>query len=500
MSTRPAAVVVLAAGEGTRMRSATPKVLHSLGGRSLLGHAVTTAGALDPEHLVVVVGHGRDQVEQHLTEASPGTRTAVQEQRLGTGDAVRCALEALPQMSGTVVVTYGDVPLLTAETVRGLLQRHEDDGNAVTVLTSDVPDPTGYGRIVRADSGAVAGIVEHADADDRQRAITEINSGIYAFDAAVLADGLSRITTDNTQGELYLTDVLGIARNDGGRVGAEQIADTWQTEGVNDRVQLAQLGAELNRRVVLSWMRAGVTVLDPATTWIDVQVQLERDVLLRPGVQLHGATSVAEGAEIGPDTTVTDCEVQAEATVVRSQVTGAHIGPRATVGPFSYLRPETVLGAGAKVGAYVEVKSATIGPDSKAPHLSYIGDAQVGTGTNLGAAMVTVNYDGQSKHPTVVGDHVRIGSDTMLVAPVTIGDGSYTAAGSVITEDVPAGSLAIARGRQRNVEDWVPKRRPGTPAAQAAEAAQRDQGPSNHPDSSGRSETSDNHGERESTT
>jgi bifunctional UDP-N-acetylglucosamine pyrophosphorylase/glucosamine-1-phosphate N-acetyltransferase len=474
--TRPAAVVVLAAGEGTRMRSSTPKVLHLIGGRSLLGHALATARALEPTHLAVVVRHERDLVAEHVAEVDPAAVVADQDAVKGTGRAVACGLAELARtadapLAGTVVVTYGDVPLLDPGTLRDLVAAHEADGAAATVLTARVADPSGYGRVLRDAAGDVLAIVEHKDADDDQRAVDEINSGIYAFDAAVLADALGRITTDNAQGELYLTDVLAIARADGRRVAAVATADVWQVEGVNDRVQLAALGAELNRRVVTAWMRAGVTVVDPATTWIDVDVELAPDVTLLPGTQLHGATRVAGGATVGPDTTLTDCTVGPGADVVRTHGTGATIGAGATVGPFSFLRPGTALGEHGKIGAYVETKNAVIGTGSKVPHLSYVGDAEIGEHTNIGAATVFVNYDGVRKHRTLVGDHVRIGSDNMLIAPVTIGDGAYTGAGSVIDHDVPPGALGVARAKQTSIEGWVERRRSGTPAAQAAARA-----------------------------
>lgn len=475
MTTRPAAVVVLAAGEGTRMKSKTPKVLHRIGGRSLVGHAVAAAQELDPDHLVVVVGHGRELVSEHVAEIAPAATIAVQAQQLGTGHAVQCALSEIPEQAGVVVVTYGDVPLLTGETLHELVDTHVFSGNAVTVLTAEVADPTGYGRIIRDADDAVMGIVEHKDASDAQLHIREINSGIYAFDAGVLRSGLGRIGSDNAQGELYLTDLVEIARSDGGRVGAMLISDSWQTEGVNDRVQLAAMGRELNRRLLERWMRAGVTVVDPATTWVDVEVTLAPDVTLLPGVQLHGATRVDEGATIGPDTTLTDCVVGPGASVVRTHAAAAEIGQDATVGPFTYLRPGAVLGPRSKAGAYVEIKGSTVGEGAKVPHLTYVGDAEIGAGSNIGAATVFVNYDGVAKHRTVVGEHARIGSDTMLVAPVTVGDGAYTAAGSVITEDVPPGAMAVARGRQRNIEGWVERRRAGTPAADAAARARRRQ-------------------------
>ncbi|CRK61504.1 N-acetylglucosamine-1-phosphate uridyltransferase / Glucosamine-1-phosphate N-acetyltransferase [Alloactinosynnema sp. L-07] len=467
--------VILAAGEGTRMRSATPKVLHRVAGRPLVEHAVRAADGLKPEHLVVVIGHGRDAVGAHLESLAHvlgrEVTVAVQETQDGTGHAVACGLAPLPELTGTVLVTYGDVPLLDTATLNGLLDAHTAGGNAVTVLTANVPDPTGYGRIVRDADGAVTAIVEQKDATAEQRSITEINSGVYAFAAEVLTDGLSRLSTDNAQGELYLTDVLGIARGDGRRVGALVCDDPWLVEGVNDRVQLARIGAELNRRVVEGWMRAGVTIVDPATTWIEAEVELARDVLIEPNVQLRGGTTIGEGATIGPDTTLTDVIVGAGASVVRTHGSSAEIGDSATVGPYAFLRPGTKLGADGKIGTFVEVKNSEIGAGSKVPHLSYVGDATIGEHSNIGAASVFVNYDGVNKHRTVVGSHVRTGSDNMFVAPVTVGDGAYSGAGTVIRRNVPPGALAISGGLQRNIDDWVVHRRPGTAAAEAAERA-----------------------------
>jgi bifunctional UDP-N-acetylglucosamine pyrophosphorylase/glucosamine-1-phosphate N-acetyltransferase len=466
-----AAVVVLAAGEGTRMRSSTPKVLHGFAGRSLLGHAVAAAESLHPDVLVVVVGHGRDRVAAHLAAIAPQARVAVQQQQRGTGHAVECALPQVPS-HGTVVVTYADVPLLTPATLAALVAEHSCAGAAVTVLTAQVPDPTGYGRVLRDASGAVEQIVEHRDADEAQRAVREINSGIYAFDAPALRTYLARLDSANEQGECYLTDVVRLARADGLPVGTLLLDDALQTQGVNDRVQLAALAREANRRLLEQWMRAGVTVVDPATTWVDVSVQLARDVTLLPGVRLEGSTAVGESAVVGPDCTLADTVVEAGASVVRSHVTGARIGAGASVGPYTFLRPGTVLGPDVKVGAYVEVKASTVGAGSKVPHLSYVGDATIGEGSNIGAATIFVNYDGVAKHTTTVGDHVRIGSDTMLVAPVEVGDGAYTAAGSVITEDVPPGAMAVGRARQRVIRGWVARRRAGTASATAAARAQ----------------------------
>jgi bifunctional UDP-N-acetylglucosamine pyrophosphorylase/glucosamine-1-phosphate N-acetyltransferase len=469
-------VVVLAAGEGKRMRSALPKVLHPIGGRSLLGHALAAADGVAPERVVVVVGHGREQVVEHLAEVAPAALTAVQEQQNGTGHAVRVALQAAaPDVTGTVLVVCGDVPLLRTETLGDLLAAHRGGGAAVTVLTAVVPDPTGYGRIVRDDDGALAAIVEQRDATVSQQLIAEINSGVYAFDARLLREALGKLSADNSQGEEYLTDVVAIARAAGAVVATSTTADHHEILGVNDRVQLAELGRALNARVLDGHMRAGVTVIDPASTWIDVGVTLEPDVTIRQNTQLHGDTAVAVGADIGPNSTLTDTVVGAGATVLASHTTDVQIGPGATVGPFSYLRPGTRLGPRTKAGAFVEIKNSTVGAGSKVPHLSYVGDGDIGEGSNIGCGTVFVNYDGVDKHRTVVGDHVRVGSDTMLVAPVTLGAGSYTAAGSVIIKDVPPGARAVARGTQRNVENWVIRKRPGTKAAAAAEAAQHDE-------------------------
>jgi bifunctional UDP-N-acetylglucosamine pyrophosphorylase/glucosamine-1-phosphate N-acetyltransferase len=322
-----------------------------------------------------------------------------------------------------------------------------------------MPDPTGYGRVVRDDAGAVTAVVEHKDADDAVRAIDEVAVSVYAFDAAHLRDALGRLSTDNAQGEEYLTDVVGLHADGGLGVAAHVAAVAAETMGVNDRVQLGQARRLLNDRIVEHWQRAGVTVVDPATTWVDVDVRLAQDVEVRPGTQLQGRTTVAESAVVGPDTTLLDVEVGEGASVVRTHAEKAVIGPEATVGPFTYLRPGTRLGRGSKAGAYVEIKASEVGDGSKVPHLSYVGDAVIGRDSNIGAATVFVNYDGRAKHRTTVGDGVRIGSDTMLVAPVEVGDGAYTAAGSVITQDVPAGALGVARGRQRNIEGWVARTR-----------------------------------------
>lgn len=470
---RPAAVIVLAAGEGTRMKSATPKVLHTISGRSLVGHVVAAARALEPEHLLVVVGHAREQVTAHLAGTDAAVRTAVQYEQNGTGHAVRAGLAELPELTGTVVITAGDTPLLTPDTLRALVEAHAADGNAVTVLTAEVPDPTGYGRIVRDADGSVLAIVEQKDATDEQRAIPEINSGVFAFDAALLTDALAKVTTDNAQGEEYLTDTLGILREAGHRVGASVAEDHREIAGINNRVQLAEARRILNDRLLHRAMLEGATIMDPASTWLDVTVEFEPDTLVLPNTQLYGATRLASGAQVGPNCTLTDTLVGPGATVSNTVAVSAEIGEAASVGPYAYLRPGAKLGPKAKAGTYVEMKNATLGEGTKVPHLSYVGDATIGDYTNIGAASIFVNYDGQAKHHTTIGSHCRTGSDNMFVAPVTVGDGAYTAAGSVITKDVPAGSLAVARGQQRNIEGWVARKRPGSAAAHAAEQAQQ---------------------------
>ncbi|MGY1842305.1 bifunctional UDP-N-acetylglucosamine diphosphorylase/glucosamine-1-phosphate N-acetyltransferase GlmU [Modestobacter sp. SYSU DS0875] len=471
------AVIVLAAGQGTRMRSRTPKVLHEIGGRSLLGHVLAAAEPLGATQTVVVVGSGREAVEEHLARTAPLARPVVQEEQRGSGHAAAVALDALPELTGSVVILNGDAPLVRSETLSGLVAAHSAAGAVLTVLTAEVDDPTGLGRIVRDDDGAVRAIVEEKDADAAQRAIAEVNAGVYVGDAAAVREALTRVGSANQQGEQYLTDVLGLLVADGRPVGGHRADDPDDTLGCNDQRELAARRRTLNDRVLDRLMRAGVVVVDPLTTWVDVTVEVAAEAVLHPGTQLLGATTVAAGAVVGPDTTLVDTEVGEGASVVRSHVHLAEIGPEASVGPFSYLRPGSRLARKAKVGAYVETKNVQLGAGSKVPHLSYVGDATIGEGTNIGAATVFVNYDGVAKHHTTVGDHVRIGSDTMLVAPVTVGDGAYTAAGSVITGDVPPGAMGVARATQRNVAGWVSRRRPGSPAAQAAEAAQRSAAP-----------------------
>lgn len=480
----PAAVIVLAAGEGTRMKSTTPKVLHRIAGRSLVGHALAAARGATPEHLSVVVRHQRDLVAAHIAEVDPDAVIADQDEVKGTGRACECGLDVLPaDLSGTVIVTMGDVPLLTSQTLTDLTAAHEATGSSVSVITAELADPTGYGRVLRDSEGAVERIMEHKDAlaaaqagGDHADAINvrEINSGIYAFDAALLRSALAEVDTNNAQGEMYLTDVIGIARRDGGRVSAHLIADLWQTEGVNNRSQLSRLGGELNQRVLQKWMLAGVTIVDPATTWIDVNATIGEDTTILPGTQILGASTIGSNVTIGPDSTLKDMEIYDGASLIRTHAELSIVRQDASVGPFAYLRPGSDLGAGGKIGTFVETKNSTIGTGSKVPHLTYVGDATIGQHSNIGASSVVVNYDGIKKHRTTIGDHCRMGSDTMYVAPVTIGDGAGSGAGTVIRKDVPAGALAINVTPQRNIEGWATAKRPGTPQAEAAAAAHAD--------------------------
>jgi bifunctional UDP-N-acetylglucosamine pyrophosphorylase / glucosamine-1-phosphate N-acetyltransferase len=468
---RERTVVVLAAGEGKRMKSALPKVLHPLLGRSMLGHVLAATAPLRAGGRIVVVGHGAEAVAAHVAQIAPDAVTVLQAEQRGTGHATRVALAALPA-KGTVVVINGDIPLLRSQTLLGLVEAHEESAAAATILTAELADPHGFGRVVRhLGTRALDAIVEERDADPAQRAIREINAGLYAFDAELLVPALRRLTTDNSQGEEYLTDVIGLLVAEHRAVHAYVAEDATEVLGCNDRVELAALRAQLRRRTNEAWMRAGVSIVDPNTTWIDVTVQLGTDATVEPNTHLRGTTTVDTGAVVGPDTTLVDVRVGEGARVVRTHAEGAAVGPGASVGPFAYLRPGTVLHAESKVGTFVEVKNSEVGAGSKIPHLSYVGDATIGEHSNIGAANVTVNYDGVAKHRTVIGSHVRTGSDTMLVAPVTVGDGAYTAAGSVIVKDVPPGALGVARAPQRNVAGWVERRRSGTGSAKAASAA-----------------------------
>ena len=449
-------VIVLAAGRGTRMRSATPKVLHDLCGLPLIGWVLRAAEDAGAGRTVVVDQPAR-VLDGHLPDGVEIVEQHADRHGDGTGGAVTAALGAVDPERPVVVLT-GDAPLVTGEVVRALLQTHEAEGNAATVLSAELDDPGQLGRVVRDADGAVTKIVEtkvSGDATDDELLIREVNAGVYCFSGDRLLDALPRVGDGNAQGERYLPDVLGILRADGHRVGAHRAPVPEIVLGVNDRAELAVVREVAQARIHEAHLRAGVTIVQPASTVIDAGVTIEPDATIEPGCVLRGSTSVAERAVVGPHTTAIDATIGAGATVLHSHVVGAVAEAGATIGPFSYLRPGTVLREGAKAGAFVEIKNSDVGAGSKVPHLSYVGDADIGPGSNLGAATITANYDGFRKHRTTVGAGVRTGVDTTLVAPVTVGDGAYTGAGSVITRDVPARALGIARARQHILDGYA---------------------------------------------
>ncbi|MBB2974883.1 bifunctional UDP-N-acetylglucosamine pyrophosphorylase/glucosamine-1-phosphate N-acetyltransferase [Microbacterium endophyticum] len=452
------------------MKSRLPKVLHEIGGRPLVGHVLDTARSLNPARVVVVVRHERDLVESAIKADDPNVDVVDQDEVPGTGRAVELALQALTDFDGDVLVLSGDVPLLDADTISLLVAAHRASTAAVTLLSALMEDPFGYGRILRSDRGSVERIVEQKDATSDEAAIAEINAGVYVFQSVELRKRIGLVGSTNAQGERYLTDMVALLRADGLAAEATVAPDATAVLGVNDRVQLSEAARTLNARTVDKWQREGVTVLDPATTWIDTNAVLAADVTLLPNTFILGATTIAAGATVGPDTTLRDCEVAEDAKITRADATLAVIGERVNIGPFAYLRPGTVVQADGKVGTFVETKNSTIGVGSKVPHLSYVGDTTIGAHVNLGAGAITANYDDLTKHRTEIGDEVHTGSHNVFVAPVKIGDGAKTGAGAVIRKDVPAGALALSVAPQRNVTGWVETNRPGTRAADAAAA------------------------------
>ena len=442
MTHAPLACLILAGGKGTRMKSEQPKLLHELCGRSLLGWTLAAVAELAPDPVVAVVPAGESAVAASLPD---WVRPAVQEQPLGTGDAARSGRQALAGFAGDVLVLNGDHPLTDPASLRDLVAGHRAAGAAASVLTFDRTPSIGgdFGRVVRAADGSLQGIVEAGDASDEERALTEVNSGIYVFDAGLLWPALDRLESANRQGELYLTDVVAVLRGEGRLVAGHRHDDATVALGVNTRADLAEAGAILRARIAREHMLAGVTIVDPATTYIDASVRIEPDVVVQPFTILQGDSLLQRGCVVGPNAVVVD----------------SRIGPGAEVGPFCLLRPGTVLEAGAHAGHFVEIKNARIGEGAKVPHLSYIGDAEIGAQTNIGAGAITANYDGHQKQRTVIGRDVHTGSDNVFVAPVTIGDGAWTAAGSIITDDVPPDALAVARARQKNIEGYGKRKR-----------------------------------------
>lgn len=446
------AAIILAAGAGTRMKSKKLKVVHEVLGRPLVRWVVEAAKEAGADRVVTVVGHMRDQV---IPLVEGDTEVVVQEAQRGTADAVLAAADALAGFDGAVVVLSGDSPLIQPEAIRQMAALREEHNAAVIVLTMELENPFGYGRIVRDGAGEVARIVEQKDASPEEAAITECNSGVYCFDARALFDALSQVNSDNAQGEFYLTDVLAISRAAGRPVLAYKTSDAEQCLGVNSRGQLAEATRVMQRRINDAHMAAGVTMWDPATAYIGPEVEIAPDVELLPNVVLLGKTTIGEDSVVGPDSRLTDTRVGCGCRIDETVAVEALIDDGATCGPRAYLRPAAHLCEGAKAGTHVEIKKSTIGKGSKVPHLSYIGDTTMGEGVNIGAGSITCNYDGANKHATVIEDGAFVGSDTMMVAPVTIGAGALVGAGSTITKDVTPGALALGRARQQEIEGWV---------------------------------------------
>lgn len=446
--------VVLAAGQGKRMKSKLYKVLHPVCGKPMVGHVLDTVKATGCERTVVVVGHGAEKVKAYVGQ---NAEYVLQETQLGTGHAVKQAKDLLGSETGTTVVAYGDTPLITSKTLEGLMALHEERGASVTVLTAVMNDPSGLGRIIRNEDGALMKIVEQKDCSAEEAAIREINTGIYCFDNAKLFAALEEVTPNNMQGEYYLTDVIGILREQGDLVLAFQTADATESIGVNDRLALSEAEGYMQERINRGHMLNGVTIIDPASTYIGADVVIGADTVLYPGTVLKGKTVIGEDCVIGPASEIEDCVIMDGAAVKHSVLNQAQVGARASVGPFAYLRPGAVLGEEVKVGDFVEIKNATIGDGSKVSHLSYVGDAEVGKNVNIGCGAITVNYDGYNKSRTEIGDDAFIGSNVNLVAPVTVGKGAFVVAGSTITRSVPENDLAIARPRQENKPGYADK-------------------------------------------
>ena len=450
------AAAILAAGLGTRMKSKTAKVLHAVCGRPMITWVGAALEEVSPDRtLVVLAPDVADEVHSLLSQH---VEMVLQERQLGTGDAVRAASGALEGFDGDVLVLYGDTPLITGEALASLVRAHREHEPACTLLTVDVGDPSHYGRVCRDGDGRVTRVVEHRDADADERKICEINGGVYVFEAASLWEALALVGSENAQGEIYLTDVIGILASRGMAVLAHKVDDSAVVLGVNSRQDLAAAGEIMRRRILERHMLAGVTITDPASTYIEAEVSIGRDTVLEPMTILAGETTIGEDCVIGPSSRVVDSMIDDAASVTASHVIGAEIGSGVSVGPFAYLRPGARLAAGAKAGAFVEIKNSEIGAGAKVPHLSYVGDSEIGAGTNIGAGNITANYDGISKFRTVIGCDVHTGADTVFVAPVEIGNGAMTGAGSVITGDVPPDALGIGRARQRNIEGYASKK------------------------------------------
>ena len=444
--------VVLAAGQGTRMKSKLYKVLHPVMGRPMVQHVITQLKQVQVDEMVTVVGYGAEKVIKELGNVS---EFVTQKEQLGTGHAVQQAEALLLDKSGTTIVVCGDTPLITGKTYQALFDHHEKEGAKATILTAKAPDPTGYGRVIRNEGKQVERIVEHKDANDDELLIDEINTGTYCFDNQALFEALKEVSNDNAQGEYYLPDVIEILRNKSEKVSAFLTDDFEETIGINDRVVLAQAEKIMKKRINLEHMKNGVTIIDPDHTYIGPDVQISQDVTIYPGSIIRGETTIDEDAQIGPNTEISDCVIGKSAVIQQSVLMNSKVGNEVTVGPYAYIRPETVIGNQAKIGHFVELKKSTIGEESKVPHLSYIGDTEIGRNVNVGCGTITVNYDGKDKHKTKIEDDVFIGCNTNLIAPVSIGENAIIAAGSTITKNVPGDALSIARARQTNKEGYA---------------------------------------------
>ena len=465
-------VAILAAGQGTRMKSSLPKVLHPVAGQPMIEHVLRTAGAVAPATITLIVGHQAAAIQEFLA-GRQGLQFALQVPQLGTAHALQQAEPLLGGRTGTLLLLSGDVPLLSAATLRTLLEAHHAAGAAATVVTALVERPYGYGRIIRT-GGRIARIVEERDASPAQRQVREINSGIYAFDMAPLFAALRVIAARNAQGEYYLTDLITVYRRRKLPVETLIVDDPHEIRGVNSRSELAEVSAIMRQKKNEELMAAGVTIIDPASTYIDPDVEVGADTVIHPGVVIQGHTRIGSACEIHAYVRINDSELADRVTILNfCLIVGARVADGASIGPFAHLRPATEVGQGAKIGNFVELKKTTLGAGSKANHLSYLGNATIGANVNVGAGTITCNYDGQKKHDTVIEDGAFIGSDTQLIAPVRVGKGAYVGAGSSITEDVPPGALGIARGRQSNVEGWVERRKSNAPATERQTATRK---------------------------
>ena len=459
------AAIVLAAGEGVRMKSSTPKVLHTLAGKSFIARVLAAVQSLDAQRIVVVVRHGKEQVSQAVKAVAPQALLVEQDDIPGTGRAVQCAMKALEQQEGAdwvrkqtdpLIITAGDLPLLDTPTLSAMVQAQKDQSAVAMVLATKLDNPFGYGRIVRDDNGHFDRIVEQKDADEETQRIKEVNTSVYSFTPSVLASAVAHLDANNNQQEFYLTDALENAKQFG-HVGVAVAADPLAVEGVNDRVQLSRLARLHNERVCEKWMREGVSIWDPSTTWIDDDVELAQDVTVLPGCFLQGHTVVGQGSEVGPYTTLIDATVGENAHVERARIQETEVGDRANIGPWTYLRPGNVLAEDTKAGAFVEMKKAHIDHGTKVPHLIYVGDSHIGHNSNLGGGTITANYDGKFKHHTEIGSNVHIGAGNMIVAPVTIGDDVTTGAGAVVRHNVDNGSMVYSENTQHEVKGWKPR-------------------------------------------